>query len=86
MDTHVKQDLFYFLVEAFLVLSEVPDSHHYYSDHFVNTFTPDKPRKFTSVVRKEMMLLKSSLPSGILIRGFENAMVCLGNGYVDDWG
>lgn len=31
-----------------------------------------------SVVRKEMLLLKSSLPAGILIRGFEDAMVSFG--------
>ncbi|CAB3996084.1 Hypothetical predicted protein, partial [Paramuricea clavata] len=60
--------------EAFLMLSEVHESHHYYADHFVKNFSPNKPRKFMSVVRKEMLLLRSSLPSGILIRGFENAM------------
>ena len=60
--------------EAFLMLNEVHESHHYYADHFVKNFTPDKPRKFTSVVRKEILLLRSSLPSGIFIRGFENAM------------
>jgi hypothetical protein len=57
------------------MLSEVHESHHYYADHFVKNFTPNKPSKFMSVVRKEMLLLRSSLPSGILIRGFENAMV-----------
>ncbi len=57
------------------MLNEVHESHHYYKDHFVDNFTPDKPRKFMSVVRKEMLLLRSSLPPGIFIRGFENAMV-----------
>jgi hypothetical protein len=64
------------------MLSEVHESHHYYADHFEKNFTPNKPGKFMSVVRKEMLLLRSSLPSGILIRGFENAMVrfiCLRN-------
>ena len=59
------------------MLNEVHESHHYYKDHFVDNFTPDKPRKFMSVVRKEMLLLRSSLPPGIFIRGFENAMVSL---------
>lgn len=67
----------FFLVVAasFVMLSAAHETHHFYADHFVKTFTPDQPKKFTSVIRKEMMLLRSSLPKGILIRGFENAMV-----------
>jgi hypothetical protein len=59
------------------MLNEVHETHHFYGDDVVKNFTPDKPRKFMSVIRKELLLLKSSLPSGIFIRGFENAMVSL---------
>lgn len=68
----------YFVEESFLMRAEVHECHHFYEDHFVKTFTPDNPRKFMSTLRKEMMLLKTSLPRGIWIRGYENALVgCL---------
>ena len=57
------------------MLGEVHESHHYYQDHA--TFAPCNQRMFMSVLRKEILLLRSSLPSGILIRGFEDACVSL---------
>lgn len=78
---------FAFLAEGFLMLSEAPASHKFNTNG--TPFSPTCQRKFVSVVRKEILLLQSSLPSGILIRGFENAMVscvkigekCSGSGW-----
>ena len=39
-------------------------------------YRPDNPRKFMSCIKKEMTLLQTSLPQGILVRGYEDRMVC----------
>merc|ERR1712020_588516 len=37
-------------------------------------FQPNDPKNFIKFVRKELQLLKSSLPSGIFVKGFEDRM------------
>ena len=37
-------------------------------------FQPQDPKSFIKFVRKELQLLKSSLPSGIFVKGFEDRM------------
>lgn len=38
-------------------------------------FQPAEPKKFFSTVRKEMALLATSLPDGIMVKTFEDRMV-----------
>ena len=40
-----------------------------------SAFQPENPRRFMSCVKKEMALLQSALPPGILVRGYEDRMV-----------
>ena len=56
------------------MLSEVPTNHFFKAANEA-TFQPYDQSKFLSVLRKEVLLLQSSIPPGILIRGFENSMV-----------
>ena len=37
-------------------------------------FQPNDPKNFIKFVRKELQLLRSSLPSGIFVKGFEDRM------------
>ncbi|XP_007910264.1 (E3-independent) E2 ubiquitin-conjugating enzyme UBE2O [Callorhinchus milii] len=56
--------------EIFSVLESVPDSHAFKKMEF----QPADPRKFFSTVRKEMALLATSLPDGIMVKTFEDRM------------
>ncbi|XP_048575848.1 (E3-independent) E2 ubiquitin-conjugating enzyme UBE2O isoform X2 [Nematostella vectensis] len=55
---------------AFMMIESVPTSHAFKN----TTFSPENQRKFLSCLRKELMLLQSSLPEGILVRGYEDRM------------
>ncbi|XP_035223803.1 (E3-independent) E2 ubiquitin-conjugating enzyme-like isoform X2 [Stegodyphus dumicola] len=52
----------------FSMLESVPDSHKYK----LSIFQPFEPCAFFRIVRKEMNLLKSSLPEGIIVKSFED--------------
>ncbi|XP_068204113.1 (E3-independent) E2 ubiquitin-conjugating enzyme UBE2O isoform X3 [Palaemon carinicauda] len=56
--------------EGFQVLEAAPDSHKFK----LTMFQPTDPTHFYRTVRKEMKLLKTSLPSGIWVRGYEDRM------------
>ncbi|XP_070580497.1 (E3-independent) E2 ubiquitin-conjugating enzyme UBE2O-like [Ptychodera flava] len=55
---------------GFCMLESVPESHKFR----LHPCTPDDPKKFASTIRKELKLLHSSLPAGILVKGFEDRM------------
>ncbi len=44
-------------------------------DRYGDAFTPSDPRSFVKAVRKELELLKTSLPPGILVKAFADRMV-----------
>lgn len=56
--------------EGFQVLEAAPDSHKFK----LTMFQPTDPPHFYRTVRKEMKLLKTSLPPGIWVRGYEDRM------------
>uniref|UniRef100_S4RK70 (E3-independent) E2 ubiquitin-conjugating enzyme n=1 Tax=Petromyzon marinus TaxID=7757 RepID=S4RK70_PETMA len=56
--------------EVFSVLETAPDSHMFKKTEFL----PSDPKKFFSSVRKEMALLATSLPEGIVVKTFEDRM------------
>ncbi|XP_042903000.1 (E3-independent) E2 ubiquitin-conjugating enzyme UBE2O isoform X2 [Parasteatoda tepidariorum] len=53
---------------TFSMLESVPDSHKYK----LSIFQPTEPSAFFRIVRKEMKILKSSLPDGIIVKSFED--------------
>ncbi|KAL2087217.1 hypothetical protein ACEWY4_018276 [Coilia grayii] len=56
--------------EVFSVLDEAPESHSFK----IMEFQPAEAKKFFSTVRKEMALLATSLPDGIMVKTFEDRM------------
>ncbi|XP_067859879.1 (E3-independent) E2 ubiquitin-conjugating enzyme UBE2O isoform X1 [Heptranchias perlo] len=56
--------------EVFSVLESVPESHAFKKMEF----QPADPKKFFSTVRKEMALLATALPDGIMVKTFEDRM------------
>ncbi|XP_042893465.1 (E3-independent) E2 ubiquitin-conjugating enzyme-like isoform X2 [Penaeus japonicus] len=56
--------------DGFEVLEAAPDSHKFK----LTMFQPTDPPHFYRTVRKEMKLLKTSLPLGIWVRGYEDRM------------
>ncbi|KAK6478135.1 (E3-independent) E2 ubiquitin-conjugating enzyme UBE2O-like [Huso huso] len=56
--------------EVFSVLEWAPDSHAFK----IMEFQPAEAKKFFSTVRKEMALLATSLPDGIMVKTFESRM------------
>lgn len=52
----------------FKILEAVPDSHKYK----LSILQPTDPRAFFRTVKKEMQLLNTSLPEGIIVKGFED--------------
>ncbi|XP_077575501.1 ubiquitin-conjugating enzyme E2O isoform X2 [Stigmatopora nigra] len=56
--------------EVFSVLDWAPDTHSFYKMEF----QPAEAKKFFSTVRKEMALLATSLPGGIMVKTFEDRM------------
>ncbi|KAL8616917.1 hypothetical protein ACOMHN_041836 [Nucella lapillus] len=58
------------LPQGFFMSASAPSSHGYAS----KTCLPSNPKKFNSTVRKELKLLRSSLPHGIIVKGFEDRM------------
>ena len=41
----------------------------------LSVFQPNDPKNFIKFVRREVKLLRSSLPRGIRVKGFEDRMV-----------
>ncbi|KAJ1130238.1 hypothetical protein NDU88_008594 [Pleurodeles waltl] len=56
--------------EVFSVLESAPDTHAFKKMEF----QPPEAKKFFSTVRKEMALLATSLPDGIMVKTFEDRM------------
>ncbi|KAM8947498.1 (E3-independent) E2 ubiquitin-conjugating enzyme isoform 2-T2 [Pelodytes ibericus] len=56
--------------EVFSVLESAPESHAFKKLEF----QPPEAKKFFSTVRKEMALLATSLPDGIMVKTFEDRM------------
>ncbi|XP_029456286.1 (E3-independent) E2 ubiquitin-conjugating enzyme [Rhinatrema bivittatum] len=56
--------------EVFSVLESSPESHAFKK----MVFQPPEAKKFFSTVRKEMALLATSLPDGIMVKTFEDRM------------
>ncbi|CAG5032997.1 unnamed protein product [Parnassius apollo] len=54
--------------EGFCVLESAPASHRYH----LSMLQPSEPRTFYSAVKREIKLLKSDLPPGVWVRGFED--------------
>ncbi|XP_054717726.1 (E3-independent) E2 ubiquitin-conjugating enzyme-like isoform X2 [Uloborus diversus] len=52
----------------FSLLESVPDNHKYK----LSIFQPTEPGAFFRIVKKEMNILKSSLPEGIIVKSFED--------------
>ncbi|NXN96741.1 UBE2O enzyme, partial [Rhinopomastus cyanomelas] len=59
--------------EVFSVLEYAPDTHAFKKMEF----QPPEAKKFFSTVRKEMALLATSLPDGIMVKTFEDRMATL---------
>ena len=57
---------------VFSIVENAPDSHHFK----LSLFQPVKPKNFIKFLRKEVNLLKTSLPNGISVKAFEDRMVC----------
>lgn len=56
--------------EAFSVMEAAPNSHKFK----LTMFQPTDPQNFFRTVRKELKLLRTSLPDGIWVKGFEDRM------------
>ncbi len=56
---------------AFSVCESAPANHKYR----VSLFQPTDPKNFIKFVRKEVNLLKNSLPDGIHVKAYEDRMV-----------
>lgn len=54
-----------------MTFGNVPEDHIY----LFTTFQAQNPGRFLSCLRKEMALLMFSLPSGIIVRGYESRVV-----------
>ena len=52
-------------------MDSAPSSHKFK----LTMFQPTDPQNFFRTVRKEIKLLRSSLPPGIWVKGFEDRMV-----------
>ncbi|XP_076459495.1 (E3-independent) E2 ubiquitin-conjugating enzyme UBE2O-like [Babylonia areolata] len=58
------------LPQGFFMCGSAPGCHSYSS----KTCMPSNPKKFNAAIRKELKLLRSSLPHGINIKGFDDRM------------
>ncbi|XP_074648201.1 (E3-independent) E2 ubiquitin-conjugating enzyme UBE2O-like [Tubulanus polymorphus] len=58
------------LEERFTILETAPDHHRFKSREHV----PNDRKAFFNAVKKEIKLLRSSLPRGIMVKGFEDRM------------
>ena len=56
---------------VFSIIENAPGNHHF----TLSLFQPVDPKNFIKFVRKEVNLLKTSLPQGISVRAFEDRMV-----------
>ncbi|CAK1547052.1 unnamed protein product [Leptosia nina] len=54
--------------EGFTVLESAPANHRFR----LSILQPSEPRSFYSAVKREITLLKSDLPSGVWVRGYED--------------
>ena len=60
-----------YLIAGFSIMDSAPNSHKFK----LTMFQPTDPQNFFRTVRKEIKLLRSSLPPGIWVKGFEDRMV-----------
>lgn len=58
-------------VTGFSILETAPNSHKFK----LTMFQPTDPKNFFRTVRNEIRLLRTSLPSGIWVKAFEDRMV-----------
>ncbi|ESO05696.1 hypothetical protein HELRODRAFT_111131 [Helobdella robusta] len=56
--------------KGFAMLSSSPDHHHFKS----STHNPSNQKTFLNAVKKEINLLKGSLPLGIFVKGYDSRM------------
>lgn len=56
---------------GFSILDTAPNSHKFK----LTMFQPTDPKYFFKTVRNEIKLLRTSLPQGIWVKGFEDRMV-----------
>ena len=57
-------------IGEFSMVELAPNEHKFK----LAVFQPNDPKNFIKFVRKELQLLRSSLPSGIFVKGFEDRM------------
>ena len=57
-------------IGEFSMVESAPNEHKFK----LAVFQPNDPKNFIKFVRKELQLLRSSLPSGIFVKGFEDRM------------
>jgi len=57
-------------VGEFSMVESAPNEHKFK----LAVFQPNDPKNFIKFVRKELQLLRSSLPSGIFVKGFDDRM------------
>lgn len=65
---------------AFTIAESTPAGHRYK----LSLFQPHDPKNFIKFVRKEVNLLKTSLPTGIFVKAFEDRMVREMNGTLNN--
>ena len=61
----------YFFFLDFSMVENAPSCHKFK----LSVFQPNDPKNFIKFVRREVKLLRSSLPSGIHVKGYEDRMV-----------
>ena len=69
-ETKARLDFGYNAIGEFSMVESAPNEHKFK----LAVFQPNDPKSFIKFVRKELQLLKSSLPSGIYVKGFEDRM------------
>ena len=63
----------FFSISDFSMIESAPANHKFK----LSVFQPNDPKNFIKFVRKEVKLLRNSLPQGIHVKGFEDRMVSL---------
>lgn len=58
---------------SFTTLEHVDGSHYY---HGTTSPLPVNPRSFKAAVMKDVKLLSTHLPTGIVVKGFQDRIVC----------
>ena len=69
-DTKARFDVGFESVGEFSIAQTAPNEHKFK----LAVFQPQDPKSYIKFVRKELQILRSSLPSGIYVKGFEDRM------------